>query len=153
MQVGDTGHWQARAKVEKYDEHGCLYEVVESVGNILVNSGIQLMEDLLIGGGGTVFSNANAYLGVGTDNTAASASQTDLLGTNTRKAMDATFPSRSAQTITFKSTFSSGDANHDWKEWGIFNDGSSGTMLNRKVQDFGTKSGGTWVLTATITIS
>lgn len=153
MKANERGRWYTEAWVEKYDDDGNLIEVVRAEGNILVNTGIALLEDLLIGAGGTVFSNANARLGVGDSNTAASASQTDLIGTNTRKAMEATFPSRSAQTITFKSSFGSGDANHDWKEWGIFNAASSGTMLNRKVQDFGTKSGGTWVLTATVIIS
>jgi len=147
-------HWHAHARVEKYrDGEAEPFEVIEAEGNLLVNAGIQLLEDLLIGGGGTVFSNANARLCVGDSNTAAAAGQTDLQGTNTRKAMDATYPSRSGQTLTFKATFGSGDANHDWKEWAIANSASGATILNRKVQDFGTKSGGTWVLTATVTIS
>lgn len=151
----ENGRWHAHARVDKYrDGESKPYEVIEIDGNLLVNAGIQLLEDLLIGAGGTAFSNANAYLGVGESNTAAAAGQTDLDGaTTTRMSMDATYPSRSGQTLTFRSTFGSGDANHDWKEWGIFNDPSAGTMLNRKVQDFGSKSGGTWVLTATVTIS
>lgn len=131
------------------------YEVIAHEGNLYVNAGIALTLDLLIGAGGTVFSNANAYLGVGDSSTAASASQTNLqAATNKlRKAMDATFPSRASQTLTFKSTFGSGDANFAWEEWAIFNDSTAGTMLNRKVQSFGTKSGGTWVLTATFALS
>lgn len=147
------GNWHVRTTVEKYhDGESEPYEVLESEGNILVNAGIALMLDLLIGAGGTVFSNANARLCVGTSNTAAAASQTDLLGTNTRKAMEATYPSRSGQTLTFRSSFGSGDANHAWEEWGIANSASGATLLNRKVQSFGTKTSGTWVLTASITI-
>ena len=152
----DSFHWACRVRVEKYrDGESDPYEVIEVDGNILVNTGIALMEDLLIGAGGTVFSNANAHLGVGDSTTAAAASQTDLQASTNkfRKAMEATFPSRSAQTLTFKSSFGTGDANFAWEEWGTFNASSAGTMLNRKVQSFGTKSSGTWVLTATITIS
>ena len=131
------------------------YETVFIPGNMLVNAGIQLLEDLLIGAGGTAFNNANSYLGVGDSNTAAAAGQTDLqAATNKlRKAMDATYPSRSSQTITWRSTFASGDANFAWAEWAIFNNSSGGTMLSRKVESLGTKTTGSWVLTATLVIS
>lgn len=162
-QVKDRLTWKAKVRVEKYRENdgeyipgvSIPYEVIEREGNILVNAGIALLEDLLIGAGGTVYNNANSYLGVGDSNTAASAGQTDLqAATNKlRVGMDATFPSRSSQTLTFKSTFTSGQANYAWLEWGIFNASSAGTMLNRKQENLGTKTTGTWVLTATITIS
>lgn len=100
--------------------------------NLLTNAGAAILEDLLIGAGGTVFSNANAYIGVGNGTTAVSAAHTDLQGgSKTRKAMDATFPSRSSQTLTFKSTFATGDANYSWEEMAAFNASSAGTMLNR----------------------
>ena len=167
MQVSEGGTHHTTYRVEKYHEDIDLwrgrelefyrrfkpYEVIEGEENILVNAGIALMLDLLIGAGGTVFSNANAYLGVGTSATAAAAGQTDLQGTNTRKVMSSTYPSRSGQTLTFRSAFGSGDANHAWQEWGIFNAASGGTMLNRKVQDFGTKASGTWTLTGAVTIA
>lgn len=167
----DRGTWGVRYRLEKRHEvideyvpditseqfHEIFdpYEVIEGEGNILVNSGIQLLLDLLIGAGGTVFSNANAHIGVGDSTTAAAAGQTDLqAATNKlRKAMEATFPSRASQTLTFKSVFGTGDANFAWQEWAIFNDASAGAMLNRKVESFGTKSGGTWTFTVTITIS
>lgn len=133
------------------------FETIEGEGNMLVNNGAQLLEDALIGTAITAFSNANARIGVGDSSTAASASQTDLQASTNklRKAMDATFPSRSAQTLTFKSTFATGDANFAWNEWAIFNAASGATsMLNRKVESMGTKSSGqTWVHTATFTLS
>ena len=55
-------------------------DVREAEGNILVNAGIGLLEDLLIGAGGTAYSNANAYIGVGDSTTAATAAQTDSPG-------------------------------------------------------------------------
>ena len=158
MQTADRGHfWEVLVRVEKWhgDPVGDPYEVIEAEGNILVNAGIGLLLDLLIAAGGTAYSNANAHIGVGDSSTAAAAGQTDLsAATNKlRKAMEATYPSRTSQTLTFRSSFGSGDANFAWNEWAIFNASSSGTMLNRKVASFGTKSTGTWIITATVTIS
>lgn len=105
----------------------------QSFKNLLTNAGAAIIEDLLIGAGGTVFSNANAYIGVGDSSTAVSAAHTDLqAATNKlRVAMDATFPSRASQTLTFKSTFSTSQANWVWNEMAAFNASSAGTMLNR----------------------
>ena len=171
-QAIEAGHdkvsWNVAWKVEKYEGDWTAeeiaaglaptpYEVIEREGNMLVNNGVQLLEDALIGTAITAFSNANARIGVGDSSTAASASQTDLQASTNklRKAMDATFPSRSSQTLTFKSTFGTSDANFAWNEWAIFNAASGATsMLNRKVESMGTKSSGqTWVHTATITLS
>lgn len=170
----DKGRWRCHTQVRKYAEdidawlaedrrrtqrsferHHTPAEVVDIDGNLLVNAGIALLEDLLIGAGGTVFSNANARLGVGDSSTAAAAGQTDLqAATNKfRKAMDATYPSRSGQTLTFQSTFGSGEANFTWAEWGTFNSASGATMLNRKVEALGAKTTGSWVLQITITIA
>jgi hypothetical protein len=135
-------------------------EMVEKYGNLLLNAGITRLLNLLIGSGATAFNNTNSRLGVGDSSTAAAASQTDLQGTNKFfMTMDATFPTVSGQQVTFKATFGTGDANFAWQEWGIDNGSSSGAtgtapLLNRKVESLGTKtSGGTWVLTTTITIS
>jgi len=149
-----TGDWTA----EQIDAGlaGEAADVREADGNLLVNSGIALMLDLLIGAGGTVYSNANAYLGIGDSTTAAAAGQTDLqAATNkVRHAMDATFPSRSGQTLTFRSTFLTSEGNFSIQEQGTFNASTAGTMLNRKVTDLGTKtSASTLQLTMTVTIS
>ena len=101
--------------------------------NLGTNTGMALAEDLLIGAGGTVFSNANAYVGSGDSSTAVSAAHTDLQAAvnKLRVAMDATFPSRSGQITTFKSTFATGQANWLWNEMAVFNASSAGTMLCR----------------------
>jgi hypothetical protein len=147
--------WHCRTTVEKFDDDGRFLDRVEVEGNILVTAGIQLLEDLLIGAGGTAFNNANARIGVGDSTTAAAIGQVDLqAATNKlRKAMDATFPSRSGTTLTWKSSFTSGEANFAWQEWAVFNSASGATMLNRKVESLGTKSSGTWTLQVDITIS
>lgn len=147
-------------RIEKFqcDENGESigdpFEVLE-FENAYVNTGGALLLDLLIGAGGTVYNNANSHIGVGDSNTAVAAAQTDLqAATNKlRKAMDATFPSRSGQVMTWRATFGSSDANFVWAEIALFNASSAGTMLSRIVQAMGTKASGTsWVATYTITV-
>ena len=122
----------------------------------LVNLARDLIADAITGGSSyNKFSNANAYIGIGDSSTAHAAAQTDLqAATNkTRKAMDATYPSRSANVLTFRATFGTSDANYAWNERGIFNASSSGQMLSRKVISLGTKtSSASWQITCTDTI-
>lgn len=104
----------------------------------------------------TAFNNANTYIGSGDSTTAFAATQTDLqAATNKlRKVMDATYPQRSANVLTYRATFATTDANWAWQEWGIFNASSAGTMMSRKVESLGTKtSAQSWQMTATITLN
>lgn len=122
----------------------------------ITNAGAVLAATALINDTPTFLNNANAYLGVGDSTTAFSAAHTDLqAATNkTRKAMDATYPQRSSNVLTFRSTFGTSDANYAWQEWAVFNASSSGTMFSRKVESLGTKTNTqTWILTATITVA
>lgn len=110
----------------------------------------------LIGESITAFNNANAYIGVGDSSTGFSAAQTDLQASTNklRKAMEATYPTRSGAAITFRSLFATGDANFAWNEWATFNASSGGTMLQRLVESLGTKTSvASWQLTVTITIT
>lgn len=165
----DSGLWHARTRLEKYEgdiaefdpveflRRRRPYEVIEDEGNLLVNAGINALEQLLAGTGSpTAFNAANAYIGVGDSSTAASAAQTDLQASSNklRKAMDSTYPLQASQVMTWKATFASADANFAWAEWAVFNAAAAGTMLNRKVQDNGTKAAGSsWAFTVTVTIS
>lgn len=121
-------------------------------------AGTNAYRDYLAGlttGTGTAFNNANSYIGVGDSTTAFAATQTDLQASTNklRKAMDATYPQVTTNTITFRSTFATTDANFAWQEWGVFNASSAGTMMNRKVESLGTKtSAQTWQFTVTNTI-
>lgn len=126
----------------------------------MTNAGAIAAASALVGDGGiTLFNNANAYLGVGDGGaTAFSAAQTDLQAASNklRKAMDASYPTRTNGAITFRSTFGTSDANWDWSEWGIFNAGSGGTMLQRKVESpsLGTKTNtSTWTFSVTVTLA
>lgn len=157
----DGWHFDVASWVEKWDdpdawrrgESGLLSP--PTPGNLALNAGLALNLDLLIGAGGTAYNNTNARIGVGNSSTAAAATQTDLQDATAEwKAMDATFPSRTNQTLTFRSTFTEAEANFAWNEWGIGNAAGGGTLLNRKVTSFGTKTvGAIWQLTVTLTAS
>ncbi len=82
------------------------------------------------------------------------ATETALKGASSLyKAMEATYPSRSAQTVTFRSVFTSTEANFAWREVSLDNGATRNRNLNRKIQSLGTKSTGTWTLELTLTIS
>jgi hypothetical protein len=163
----EKGKWRVKYRVTKYKGDfkseaeakaagaECL-GTVERESNLLVNVGIAILEDKLIGAGSaTVYSNTYARIGVGTSSTAAAATDTDLGAGGVWKAMDATYPSRSGQVLTFQSTFGSGDANQAWNEWAIDNGSAAHVLLNHKAPvTLGTKSSGeTWILQVTVTIS
>lgn len=150
---------------------GVTPETVEIDGNLLMNGGASCLWQTLIGNGTatagqslTYFNNTNAAIGVGDSTSSAVATHTDLqAATNKlRVAMDATFPSHTDGTsagsasITFRSTFSTAQANFAWQEWALFNSASAATgrMLQRKVESLGTKtSSSTWTLTITLSLA
>jgi hypothetical protein len=122
----------------------------------LTNAMRDLIAADVIGESVTEFNNANAHLGVGDSTTAFAATQTDLQAASNkvRKAMDATYPTRATNVLTFRSTFATGDANFAWQEWAVFNASTAGTMFNRKVESLGTKtSAQSWQLTVTLTVT
>lgn len=157
----DKLNWHVRTVVEKFREDlSTPYEVLEGEGNLLLNAGIDELWQLFTDAGGTPFNGTNTRIGVGNTNTAAVATQADLLGTPSPTAkfyqiVDGTYPQFGSQSVIFKVTFGTTDANFAWEEWVVDNKAVAGTKcLNRKVQSFGTKaSGETWSLTVTITLS
>lgn len=133
------------------------FDVSEIEGNLLLNEGIAALWDLAITTGETKFDNTNAYLGVGDSSTAESAAHTGLQASTNKlyKAMSATYPQRSSQTVTWRAAFGSSEGNYAWNEFTVAN-GNSDTAknLNRKVSSQGTKaSGQTWTLDLAITLS
>ena len=121
----------------------------------LTNAGLAFIPNAVANNGSPdFFTNSNAYLGVGDDNTAFSAAHTDLQASTNklRKAMEASYPQVSTYDLIFRSLFGTGEGNFPWEEWGVFNASSGGTMLSRKVESLGTKtSASSWQLTATLT--
>lgn len=144
-------------------------QVTEALHNLLVNVGIQRLEDLLIGAGGQAYDATHTRIGFGDDTTVAAASQTDLqaaAGSTHRQFKSVTStggvaPSRSSQTITIVVQLASAEGNFvaGIQEWCIDVGTADGTtvtspMLNRKVVNLGVKvSGSVWTFTATITFS
>lgn len=130
-------------------------EIVVVDGNLMLNEGIQLVLDLMMGAAGTPYNNANSRIGIGDSSAAEDAAQTDLqaAANKTYKGMNAGFPSRAAQTVTFQADFLDADANYDWAEWVIDNGAAPGKTLNRKVAVLGTKATGTWTMGGEVTLS
>lgn len=147
---------------------------VEAAGNLLVTTGLNRITNLIIGGGGAAFNNAQAITGVGSSSTAAAVGNTALGGDGSTttayyQGADATYPQQSNGVITNVNTFGTSNANFAWNEWawgiatgtitpgGTFASvGTSPVLLNRKVpaSSLGTKaSGAVWVLTTTVTLS
>lgn len=142
------------------------YETLVAPGNLLTTAGLNRLTSLLIGAGGQALTNTATRTGVGNSTTAAAVGQTDLqaaAGAANRqfKVMDATYPQQSNGVLTARSSFATGEANFVWNEWGLdvgtptVADGTtvSALLFNRAVQSLGTKVSGTWVLTATVTIT
>lgn len=162
LQEGHDGiMWNCHLRLDKFDDNGILLETVEREGNLLVSAGATYLFKALRGDVQTAFDNTNAFIGVGDSTTAAAIGQTDLqAATNKfRAAMVATFPlvgvvdGLAANQIQFKSSYATGEANFAWQEWGIFNASTAGTMLNRKVENLGTKTAGVWTLTLTLSLA
>ena len=168
MKRNESARWQCRFRLSKYrgdigayrghevEFHRLFkpYEVIDGEGNLLLNSGIDEMWDLIVGDSANHFNNASAQIGVGDSTTPAAATQTDLqASTNkTYKAMESGYPTSTTQKVTFKSSFGDSEANYAWNEW-VVRQSASGKCLNRKVESLGTKASGTWTLEVNITLS
>ncbi|NIR93237.1 MAG: hypothetical protein GWO08_06045, partial [Gammaproteobacteria bacterium] len=132
-------------------------------GNIVTTDGQNRAANLLAGVADVPLDSTAVRIGVGDDNTAASASDTNLSGDGDEyyQVLDATYPQVSGNSITFRSTYSETDANFFWESWGIDVDdtqtvSASATpneLFNRKVFSFGEKTGGVWTLTVTVSLS
>lgn len=171
VELQDRAGWQCRIRVEDFagDDPGAESVAVMEGANLLMHGGVSFLWECALGNGtdtaGQVLTHlaAAAAIGAGNGAVAAAATQTNLQGASKlRKGMDATYPAHvdgttvDAKTITFRSTFSTSEANFDWQEVGVFNSATDavGRMLNRLVQDIGVKSSAvSRVVTVTIEIN
>ena len=173
MEKQDSGHWKCQVRLEKREGNidACKtpeerlqflketkpYEIKETEGNLLLNEGINALWSILCETtvAETRYTAANARIGVGNGTTAATATDTGLAGASTAfKAMESGFPTYgTSQKATFKSSFGDTEANFAWEEWTIDNGATPNKNLNRKVESLGTKSGGTWTLEVSVTLS
>ena len=146
----EIGNWQVKTIVEKF-RNNSLYAVETSEGNLLLEGGINQIWLLLVGVG-IPFNNTNARIGVGDSSVVEESTQTGLVATTNiaYKPQDTNYPQVADQSIMFKATFGTSDANFQWNEW-IVDNGT--TALNRKVRSFGLKnSGETWSLSVMVTL-
>ncbi len=177
---GDGAHepakWKIKWRLEKFHKDGPIGEgdvpdeILEIEKNQLMYGGSSCIWESLIGNGTgtagqnlTFFNNGNAAIGVGDSTAAVVQTQTDLQASSNklRTAMVATYPqhtdgtSSGAASIVFQSQFTSGQANYAWNEVAVFNSATAATgrMLNRLQSSFGTKTGGVWSMTITISLS
>ncbi len=152
--------WYPVATVRKYDRDGNFIEEVTSKGNLLTESGRARLADLLIGEGTGPLASDNVRLGVGSDDTAADSTDTNLSLFNEEyyQLMDVGFPSSTNGVLTFAATYEDDEANFLWQCWGLDVDDAGSViagdtpvdLFNRKVFNFGEKDGGTWLLTVTV---
>jgi subtilisin family serine protease len=160
--------WNVLWTIEKWHREADLQsglapdEVLQVPDNGLLSGGINFLLNQIIGGSsGTYpyFSNANAYIKVGTGTTAFDANASDLAGGSTAEAaMNSTYPIVTNTGCAWQATFSSGSGNFAWEEIAVKNGSgavsSTVKLLNRKVATMGTKaSGAAWTVTFTITIA
>lgn len=119
-------------------------EVARFGGNVVLDVGLQELARLFTGSGGTAYSATAAQIGVGNGSQAPDRGQTGLVGTQTAfKAMNPGYPQIGADgfTITFQSTFGPSEALFNWQEFCVSN---GSVVFNRRTQNVGTKSGGSW---------
>jgi uncharacterized protein YaiE (UPF0345 family) len=139
------------------------YEVIQTA-NLLLNTGMTEMWDLIKGTSALHFNSTDTKIGVGDSSTVPAASQTDLqAATNkTYVAMDSGWPKTKtddgalgAGVFQTKATFGTGDANYAWNEAVVKNTNvSSGKCLCRANTGWGTKtSAASWVATHSLTLS
>lgn len=143
--------------------------IIDDTPNLTTTAGLGRLTSSLTGGAPVVFSGtATTCLGVGSNNTAASAGDTDL-GTPVWYQVADTAPSRQTVTVSNDSiqvvaTFGSSDGNDDWNEWGLVlvttatsastlnGTGTSPILYNHKIASLGTKgSGSSWAFTVKLT--
>lgn len=163
----DKINWKVHTELRKWSEEADHQAGAEPDSidlfedNLLLNVGITRLLNLLVGAGATkAFDAAHSRIGVGDSSTAAAAGQTDLQApVNKLYHRVDSAPVVVGQTVTFVATFTAGEANFAWSEWGIDNGTATDSipvppLLNRKVQDMGTKAGSAlWVFTVTVTLS
>lgn len=137
--------WQRRATP---------YDVVEAE-NLLLTAGATLVLNRLAGITATAIDATNGRIAVGDSTTAVSAGQTDLqAATNKYRQVFDAVPTVSGNQLQAVATVGTANANFAWQEAGLANSASGATLVNRFLQNFGTKTSSLqWVLTVTITLN
>lgn len=148
MQAKDGLRFHGAVTLEIKRENGEIQTLHKD--NLIVDAGFDFIADAIAN---PVRPDAMAYIALGTDNTAAAAGQTALLGEIARKA--ATYDhTAGTKTFTLSATFDPGEATGALVEAGCLNAAAAGTLLDRVtflVQNKG--AGDTITVTFTFTLS
>jgi hypothetical protein len=148
-------------------------EITSGEGNSLVTVGLQRITSLITSNTPKPFSNTYGMAGVGDSSTATTAGMTALQGTASTGqyyvGLNASMPVQPTVggVISATADFAGGVANYTWNEWcwaiatttPVANSSfttatTTGVMLNRAVQNLGTKANGAvWTLSAQVTIT
>jgi hypothetical protein len=151
--------WRPIATVHKYDCTGRCYETVISKGNILTTSGMERLAELIIGD--AISLNGNSVrIGVGDSPETENVADTNLGDNEYYEVMENDFPQADGGLLTFRAEFGDSDANFTWNCWGLDVDDtetatasdSPNDLFNRKVFNFGTKTGGAWTITVQLSL-
>lgn len=141
-------------------------DVVDVIGNAVVNVGKTRLADLIIGSGATAFNGSRAVTGVGNGTAATTGSETALVGASQYYQAPDGAPTNTSGVVSASTTFTGSNANFAWEEWcwaiataapvassSFTTATTSGVMLNRKAQTLGTKaSGAVWTLVASVSV-
>lgn len=154
----DPRHYHVLWQLVKHNTVTGEVEVKTQEGNLLLTVGITELLRLLVGdtvSSPVAFSATNAFVAVGDGTVAANVADTDLKGANKyRQGMEAGYPQVSGNQVTWRAKYGTTSANFAWQEYGIANAQVGGVLINRKVENLGTKNNtDEWTLTVTITLS
>jgi len=166
--------WRCEAYLHKYTKHQWdnglpAYEVQGPLPNVPTIGGISLLWERAIGlapstsaTGATLqaISSGNVRMGVSTSTAAASKATTGLGGSPVYSSHTSGDPhadsvsSTAAQTVTYKGSWGTTQANFAWRTWGVLNStAASRRLINHALQNLGTKTTGTWTLTVKLSIT
>lgn len=160
--VSDRAHWKPVFTISRFKspaafKKGKPYKTSKFEGNALLNEGIGVMWDLIMGVGATAFSNASSHIGVGDSSTAAAAAQTGLQAMTNKlyKGMEAGYPAKNGQSVTWRAVFGASEGNFEWREFTVANGNSDAAAnMNRAVSNQGAKaSGQVWTIDVSVTLS
>jgi len=139
IQVKEQARWRCHTVLKKYREGETEpYEIRKIEGNALVAAGITLMWELIVGAAGTPFNNANSTLEV------------YITDAYVAGVLDGASPETISGGKKWKAVWAGALGDGPWSKWKVTN----GTIdMNEKTEALGTKSGGTWTLEVSITLS
>ncbi len=143
MNKVEQAKWHCSTVLKKYkDGETEPYEVKEIEGNALIAGGITAMWDLIVGG--TTYApmnHANSKLAVYTGSS----------------YVDGVLDANSPETVTggkkWKASWTGTSGDGTWSKWKIYTSAATAWQMNEKTESLGTKSGGTWSLEVSVTLS